>query len=202
MQAGQQAIYRRAIVTLSSGGGTVDTNGNTVAFANTIGNGGSGGFTKAGGGTLTLNGASTYTGATTVANGTLVLGSAGSFPANGALVMGDTGTNSGTLDLNGHSLTVSNLTNPGTGGSSQIGSGSATPANFTFTYAGNSATPGAFRGQIVDSVGSGNAQVVSLAVTSGKLTLTGASSYSGTTSISGNARLTLGTNGSLPTRRH
>ena len=40
-----------------SAGGTFDTNGNDVTIANSIGNGGVGGFTKAGAGILTLNAA-------------------------------------------------------------------------------------------------------------------------------------------------
>jgi autotransporter-associated beta strand protein len=42
----------------------VDTNGNDVTFANSIGNGGSGGFTKSGEGILTLLSANTYSGPT------------------------------------------------------------------------------------------------------------------------------------------
>ena len=49
-------------VTLNAGGGTFDTNGNTVTLAGTIG--GIGGLTKIGAGTLALSGSNPYTGAT------------------------------------------------------------------------------------------------------------------------------------------
>jgi autotransporter-associated beta strand protein len=58
-------------VTLNAGGGTVDTNGNTVTLAGTIG--GPGGLTKIGAGTLALSNANTYTGATAVTAGTLIV---------------------------------------------------------------------------------------------------------------------------------
>ena len=65
-----------ASVTLGAGGGTVDVNGNTVTYANAIGNSGSGSLTvKAGSGSLTLNGANSYSGNTTVSSGTLTLAS-------------------------------------------------------------------------------------------------------------------------------
>src|SRR5262249_11963558 len=47
-------------LTFNSGGATIDTNGNNIAFAQGIGNNGSGALTKSGSGTLTLNGPSSY----------------------------------------------------------------------------------------------------------------------------------------------
>jgi autotransporter-associated beta strand protein len=61
-------------VTLSAGGGTLDTNGNNATLAGAIG--GAGGLTKVGAGTMTLSGASTYLGGTTVNAGTLQAGAA------------------------------------------------------------------------------------------------------------------------------
>jgi autotransporter-associated beta strand protein len=60
-------------VTVGPSGATIDTNGNDVTLANTIGNAGAGGLTKAGAGTLTLGGSNSYTGSTTVAGGTLAI---------------------------------------------------------------------------------------------------------------------------------
>jgi len=59
------------LLTFGDGGGTIDTNGNDVTYANGIGNFGSGGFTKAGAGTLTLQAASSYSGSTAIAGGVL-----------------------------------------------------------------------------------------------------------------------------------
>jgi len=58
-------------VALDTGGGTVDTNGNTATLAGAIA--GNGGLTKIGTGTLVLSGANTYSGGTTLAAGTLRL---------------------------------------------------------------------------------------------------------------------------------
>jgi YVTN family beta-propeller protein/autotransporter-associated beta strand protein len=56
-------------VTLNAGGGTIDTNGNSVTLSGIIG--GTGSLTKSGTGTLTLSGANIYSGGTTVNAGTL-----------------------------------------------------------------------------------------------------------------------------------
>jgi fibronectin-binding autotransporter adhesin len=82
-------------VTLAAGNGTIDTNGNDVTFANSVGNFGVGGLTKTGSGTLTLQGANTYTGQTTVRGGVL------SVSADAAL--GDAGTAAGIV-LDGGTL--------------------------------------------------------------------------------------------------
>ena len=57
---GNTADISGSTITLGAGGGTIDTNGNNVTFANSIGNNGSGGLTKIGAGTLTLTSADTY----------------------------------------------------------------------------------------------------------------------------------------------
>src|ERR1043165_597096 len=97
-------------MTFNAGGATIDTNGNTVTLANSIGNSGTGGFTKAGAGTLTLSSAVSYTGGTTVTGGTLVLGGSEFLPDTAPLTV-----NGGTLDLQTNSETVGSVTLDGAG---------------------------------------------------------------------------------------
>jgi fibronectin-binding autotransporter adhesin len=74
---------------LPSGTATLDTQGNAVIFANSVG-GASGSLVKIGAGSLALNAGNSYTGGTTVNAGTLSLG----YDSNGA------GTISGSLTIN------------------------------------------------------------------------------------------------------
>jgi autotransporter-associated beta strand protein len=80
-------------VTFAAGGGTIDTNGHAIVFANPIGGNGTGGFTltdsvavAANRGSLTLNGANSYTGPTTVSAGTLILANGSSLASSGVTV--------------------------------------------------------------------------------------------------------------------
>ncbi|MGH7952986.1 MAG: beta strand repeat-containing protein, partial [Limisphaerales bacterium] len=81
-------------VTFNAGGGTIDDGGNTLNFANPVGNGGAGGLTKTGSGTLTLNGTNNYSSDTVVAQGTLALG-ASTYISNSPAIIVDNGA---TLD--------------------------------------------------------------------------------------------------------
>ena len=101
-----------------AGGGTIDTNGQSVTYANALSNSNtgtsglsSGGLTKIGAGTLTLSAANTYTGATTVSQGILAL------DLNTAA--SDNVAPSTSLVLSGGTLSV-------------IGSGSTTPRSQSF----------------------------------------------------------------------
>lgn len=97
-------------LTMGAGGGTIDTNGNNVTFANSIGNAGAGGFTKAGAGTLTLNAPINYVGTTSVIGGTVVPGVANALGNNtNALNLG-LAAGAGTLDLTSNGATVTTLT--------------------------------------------------------------------------------------------
>ena len=64
---------------------------------------GTGAVTKLGGGALTLNGSNTYTGATTISAGTLQVATGGSI-TGGALYIGKTTGDNGTLNLTGGSI--------------------------------------------------------------------------------------------------
>ena len=72
---GNTADISSKVITFAINGATIDTNGNNVVLANTIGNGGTGSFTKSGAGSLTLSGSNTYTGSTAVTGGSLIISS-------------------------------------------------------------------------------------------------------------------------------
>jgi len=85
------ALSLSTAMSLGTGGGTIDTNGNNATVSSVLS--GSGALTKAGTGTLTLSGANTFTGGTTVNAGTLAV--------NGSLASGVTVGSSGTLGGSG-----------------------------------------------------------------------------------------------------
>jgi autotransporter-associated beta strand protein len=88
---------------LGPGGGTINDGGNTLTFANPIGNSGTGGFTKAGSSTLTLTGTNKYSGNTVVAGGTLALGSSTTYISNSAAIIVNSGA---TLDVSAASFVL------------------------------------------------------------------------------------------------
>ncbi len=106
------------------GNATIDLNGQTVTYAGSIGNGGSGALTvldSTGGGSLTLTGGGTYTGTTSVGDGT----HAATLNVNGSLassavtvknaVLGGTGTIAGATTLQPFAVLA-----PGSGGVGQL----------------------------------------------------------------------------------
>lgn len=142
---------------------TLDSNGLGMTWSGNLS--GTGGLAKAGLGTLVLAGTNDYTGGTTVEAGTLQLGGANALPTGQALTLAG-----GTLDLNGHSVTLGSLSGS-SGGTLLLGSAAVT------TGADNSST--SFAG-----VFSGSGSVTK--VGSGTLELSGSSNaYSGTLTLSG-----------------
>ncbi|WP_210239908.1 autotransporter-associated beta strand repeat-containing protein, partial [Mesorhizobium sp. B3-1-9] len=125
---------------------------------------GAGNLHGAGAGTWVVSGTNTYTGQTIVDSGVLRAGSAGAFAGSSQFVV-----NGGTLDLNGFGQTLTTLN--GTGGTLDLGS-----AQLTLNAAtGTSAT---FAGSIA---GSGGLTKLGNSIQ----TLTGASTYTGDTTIGG-----------------
>lgn len=154
-------------INLSSFVLTLDTQQASSAMTFTGASGviaGTGGITKIGDGTVYLSGANTYTGTTTVNDGTLQINSSGAIADTSNLVIGADGT----FVLNGSvNETVGSLS----------GSGTLFLQSGSFTT--NTSADTTFSGTITDyyanftKAGSGN------------LTLSGASTYGGITTISG-----------------
>ena len=154
-------------ITLLDGGGTINTNGMSLALANSVGSG-LGGLTKIGLGTLTLNAAATYTGSTTISGGVLAVGANNGTGIGGAVNI----TAGAELALGSNSITAGLVS---TSGASPIISGTGTinaSSGFFFSHTGDTqinailAGPGGlFKNQ------------------SNVVTLTGLNVYTGTTEV-------------------
>ncbi|MBZ9996199.1 autotransporter-associated beta strand repeat-containing protein [Mesorhizobium sp. BH1-1-4] len=137
--------------------------GGTNTFSGVIS--GTGNLASSGSGTWVLAGANTRAGSITVNGGTLHAGNSSAFGTTTTVTV-----NSGTLDLNNFNLSTTGFS--GTGGTVALGSG-----NVSVNQASNTT----FAGGITGAGGS----LTKLGA--GTLTLTGASSYTGATSIGGGA---------------
>ena len=157
-------------VALNGAGGTIDTNGNNAMLSGSIG--GAGGLTKVGAGTLALSGASSYAGATNVNAGVLQAATTNAFSSASTFSVGS----GATLDLNGLNQTIGAL----------AGSGSVTLGAALMTAGGNNAST-TFSGTISGSGGLTKNGT-------GALTLSGANTFTGLTSVNAG---TLTLNGSL-----
>jgi outer membrane autotransporter protein len=158
-------ISNRA-VTLNSGGGTFDTNGNGPLLTGSIS--GPGGLTKVGIGDLTLAGASIYSGPTNVLLGTLAAGATNVFsPASAFTVVAG-----GALNLNGFNQSIGSLAGDGL-----VGNAGPGPAALT-TGGNNSSTT--FSGVIFDAPGTMRLTKAG----TGTMILSSDNSYTGGTTIS------------------
>jgi outer membrane autotransporter protein len=126
---GSTADISAKLAPLGAGGGTFDTNGNTVTFASGLS--GSGGLTKQGNGTLILTAANSYSGGTTVSGGILqgnTQSLQGNILNNAAVVFNQTGagtyggvmSGTGTLTLMGGGSLNLTGTNTYTGGTAVL----------------------------------------------------------------------------------
>lgn len=198
-------------ISLDIGGGAIDTDVYNARVAQVIT--GPGGLTKLGAGTLTLASDTTYAGDTTIAAGALQIGEGGSTGSvagdivdNSALIF----NRSDTLTYGGDISGTGTVTNAGGGVTILTGdathTGGTTISQGTLQI-GNGGTTGSIAGNIVtDSalvfnrsdaitfgdVVSGSGTLTQLG--SGVLTLTGANTYAGTTTVSAG---TLRVDGSL-----
>src|SRR6202790_2630430 len=156
-------------ISLITPGGTIDTNGFDSTFSgNVIG---AGAFTKTGAGTLILTGANTYSGATTLSAGTLQAGSTTAFSPNSAFTV------SSVLDLNGNSNTVGSLAGNGT-----VTNNNNESAPVTLTAGGDNSNT-TFSGTLTDGAdGAGSLGFTKTGT--GTMLLTGANTYSSTTTLS------------------
>ncbi len=154
-------------ITFLNGGGTLDTNGNDLTLANTLGSG-VGGFTKTGAGNLTLNAAASFSGGTTVAGGTLTVGVSNATGVGGNLTIGGGATLAlGTSSIS-HALVSTSGASPQITGTGTINA----TGGYVFNHTGDTSVSAVLAG----AGGLFKAQA-------NLLTLAGANTYTGTTEI-------------------
>ena len=152
VQPNSVTVYNNTSNYLITGSGSISNNGS---------------FTKTGVASLTLGTANTYTGSTLVAQGTLVLGSTTAISPGSSSV-----TVNGTLDVNGYSPLLNNLSGTGLIDNKAAGSSPLLTINNT--------TSNTFSGTFQNTTGSLAANLLG----GGALTLTGINSFSGPLSVS------------------
>ena len=140
------------------------------------------GLVKAGAGTLNLSGANTYSGGTTVNQGTLTIGTGGTLGAvTGALFVNNTNTGAGTAAVLNLATAVNTTTGSLSGTIAVPSSGVNTATINTQsgrTFTVNQTTAGTYAGAIA-----GAGDFVLGASSTNTLILTGANTYTGTTTV-------------------
>ena len=150
---------------ITNNGALVFNRSNALTVADVIS--GTGALTQMGSGTLTLSGANTYTGATIVTAGTLKAGSTTAFGSNSAVTV----SIGGSLDLGGFSTSIGSLA----GGGTVTNSGSAA----VMLTEGSANQTTAFSGILRNGTGT----LALVKTGTGTLTLTGANTHTGATTV-------------------
>jgi autotransporter-associated beta strand protein len=140
------------------------------------------GLTKSTVGTVTNSAAWTYTGATAIQNGTLVLiGGNDRLPKTTAVTLGN-GVDSGVLQLGdaggARNQTLGSLTTSGSGTGNAVVGGN----NSTSTLTVSNAAAASFAG-VLGGTGANNNKLVLIKTGAGTLTLSGANTYTGATTV-------------------
>jgi len=172
-------IFTNPIV-LQSSTASISAGSNYVILSGNIS--GVGSLTEYGSGTLNLGASNGYTGGTIISAGTLVLGTSNAIPSGPGV--GNV-TMNGTLDVNGFSPLINNLS--GSGIVDDVNAG-GTPVLTV-----SNSTTSTFAGSIQNSSGALELNLIG----SGILTLTGTNTYTGITTVNSAATLQLGPGGVL-----
>ncbi len=179
---GVGAVYASQEATINSGTGSVilntattigvaDTKSLTISQSIT----GSRVLTKIDAGQLVLSGANTYSGGTTVAGGLLTIGTGGSLGSGTGVLT----VNAGVLDLNGGNAGAGNFR--GDGGTIL---NNATGTQSILTLGQNNGTGGIYQGVVADN-SAGTGTIALAKIGAGAISLSGANTYTGGTTISG-----------------
>ena len=180
------AALAQLTANVQAGGAKVDTQTFNVTIAaplvhdSALGATADGGLTKLGTGALTLAAANTYTGATSINNGMIIL-SAGDdrLPTSTILTLGDGNTNdSGKLKLDSRNQTLAGLLTAGTGTANSVINGNATAATLTLNISSTSSFGG-----LLGGTGTNENNFNLTKTGAGTMTLSGANTYTGATSI-------------------
>ena len=171
---------------------SIDTNGQNVNFATSMGSSNTAGLVKIGNGTLTLGVSNCYAGGTTLSGGTLVAAN-DSASSSGPVTLSPS-SGAVTLDFTSAAPSIGSLGSSGAG-SSSIVLGNATADTPTTLTAGANNASTTFGGSISDLSITASGAVGSLTKAgSGTLTLAGSNTYTGLTTVGGGV-LQLGARG-------
>ncbi len=155
-----------------NGAATVAVNAGSHTISAPIGGSGAS-LNKSGTGTLTLSGNNTYSGGTTISAGTVILGNTGALGTGGLTMSG------GTLQFALDSSTISLASLAGTAGTINYTPGGNKPATLAV---GSDNTSTTFAG-ILDDPGNGQRDLALVKNGTGTLTLSGANTHHGDTTV-------------------